>query len=452
MRDNHQMPGGTALPWREKAAYISSNIATAFSWGYITSYFMMFCTDAVGISAFAFSALLLVSRLFDGVTDPLIGCVTDRTVTRWGRYRPWIAVSAVPVAAATCLLFYVNPGWSPAFRFAWVSGAYLLYLFIFTVFSTPLDAMASVMSGSPAARANIISLKSAAGIVGALVMTQLAAAWFDANGTDSVGSYFRLTLIFGAVSIPLYLLTPIFCKERIFPAPREPKKFDLRALIRQNMGSEPFRIAFLGHFLNGLIAYGRVSIFVYYFKYVAGDMALYATFTLMMRLPQILGNYLAQYLLPRFRGPGRALSWMYLLYGGTLVLNFFVLPRAGGMALFWGLTILSSFLFGASYSLIYTIVPDLTDYNEYLTGARSDGGVFALLEFGNKVGMAIGTSGMGLMLGALGFSANMPQTPGVLWGINAIMFIMPGVLSILIGLLFLRYRLDRTILHANDQN
>ena len=66
--------------------------------------------------------------------------------------------------------------------------------------------------------------------------------------------------------------------------------------------------------------------------------------------------------------------------------------------------------------------------------------------------MAIGTSGMGLMLGALGFSANMPQTPGVLWGINAIMFIMPGVLSILIGLLFLRYRLDRTTLHANDQN
>ena len=73
MRDNHQMPGGTALPRREKAAYISSNIATAFSWGYITSYFMMFCTDAVGISAFAFSALLLVSRLFDGVTDPSPG-------------------------------------------------------------------------------------------------------------------------------------------------------------------------------------------------------------------------------------------------------------------------------------------------------------------------------------------------------------------------------------------
>ena len=87
-----------------------------------------------------------------------------------------------------------------------------------------------------------------------------------------------------------------------------------------------------------------------------------------------------------------------------------------------------------------------------LSNARSDGGVFALLEFGNKVGMAIGTSGMGIVLGVLGFSANMPQTPGVLWGINALMFIAPGVLAILIGLLFLRYRLDRTILHAKDRS
>ena len=98
------------LPWREKAAYLSSNIATAFSWGYITSYFMIFCTDAVGISAYAFSVLLLVSRLFDGVTDPLVGYITDRTVTRWGRYRPWIAASALPVALATCLLFYQEIG------------------------------------------------------------------------------------------------------------------------------------------------------------------------------------------------------------------------------------------------------------------------------------------------------------------------------------------------------
>jgi len=450
MRKKNQTPGEGSLPWREKAAYISSNIATAFSWGYITSYFMMFCTDALGISAFAFSVLLLVSRLFDGVTDPLIGCLIDRTITKWGRYRPWIAASALPVALTTCLLFYSRPDQGPVFRFVWVSFVYLLYLLVFTVFSTPLDAMASVMSGSPKARANIISLKSAAGIVGALLMTQIAAGYFQVHGTSTAEPYFRLTVIFAFISVPLYLLTPLFCKEKILPAQQDKRKLDLWAVVRQNIGSEPFRIALVGHFLNGLIVYGRVSIFVYYFKYVAGNMALYALFTLLMRLPQIFGTYAAQYILPLFRGPGHALTCMYVLYGGTLVTNFFVLPRQGSMLLFWTLTIISSFLFGVSYSLIYTIVPDLTDYNEYLTGARSDGGVFALLEFGNKVGMAIGTSGMGLVLGALGFSANMPQTTGVMWGINSLMFMAPGVLSILIGLLFLRYRLDRTILHAEE--
>ena len=66
------------------------------------------------------------------------------------------------------------------------------------------------------------------------------------------------------------------------------------------------------------------------------------------------------------------------------------------------------------------------------------------------VGMAIGTSGMGFVLAALGFSANMPQTPQVMWGINALMFIGPGVLSMGIGVLFLWYKLDRTVLHAGE--
>lgn len=118
---------------------------------------------------------------------------------------------------------------------------------------------------------------------------------------------------------------------------------------------------------------------------------------------------------------------------------------------FWIFTVASSLLFGMSYSLIYIIIPDLVDYGEYLTGVRNDGGVSATMDFANKVGMAIGTSGMGFVLAALGFSANIPQTPQVMMGINALMFIAPGILSILIGVLFLWYRLDRTVLHADEK-
>ena len=148
-------------------AYTLTNIGTAFSWGYITSYFMMFCTDAVGISAAACSVLLLVSRLFDGFTDSACGFWTDRRPTRWGRYRPWVLCCAPLVVVCTCLLFSSNDQWPMWQKLLWAYVSYFLYLLAFTGFSVPLDSMASVMSGDPADRARIISWRSAAGIVGA---------------------------------------------------------------------------------------------------------------------------------------------------------------------------------------------------------------------------------------------------------------------------------------------
>lgn len=216
------------------------------------------------------------------------------------------------------------------------------------------------------------------------------------------------------------------------------------------MKSKPFRIALMGHFLNGLITYGRVAVFVYYFKYVVDNMALYAVFIMLMRVPQIFGTYVAQYVLQLFKKPGKALSCLYIAYGATLAINFFVIPKGSGAILFWALTIVSSFFFGITYSLIYTIIPDLADYNEYQNQSRNDSGIFALLEFGNKVGMAVGTSGMGFVLAALGFTANAVQTPFVLTGINVMMFTLPGIISIVIGLLFTGYKLDRTVLRANQ--
>ncbi len=438
------------VSWLSKGAFTLSNMGTAFSWGFITSYFMLFCTDALGISAYVCSLLLLGSRLFDGVTDVACGVLLDRHETRWGRYRPWIAAFAIPVALATCLLFYCDAAWPQVVRIAWVSVAYLLYLLAFTGLNTSLCAMSSVMSGAPEERANVISLQRAAGILGVLIMTTIAAAYFEQNGSSNTSSYFELAVLFGAISIPLYLLTPLFCKEQIIP--ERPQKTQYRAskVLRDNLSNEPFRIALMGHFLNGFVIYGRVSIFVYYFKYVVGSMALYALFKLVMRVAQIVGSWAAQHLLKLFKMPGRALVFLYVTYGLCLTITFFVAPSGATLMLWWVLVAVASFLFGASNATIYIIIPDLVDYCEYRNKTRNDGGVFTILEFGNKVGMALGTSGIGVALGMLGYSANMVQTPEVITGISAWMFIVPGVLSALIGLLFIRYKLRRTVLHAND--
>lgn len=438
------------LPFMSTLSYSASNIGTAFSWGFITSYFMMFCTDAVGIPAAICSVILLVSRMFDGVTDPMMGYISDRKTFKHGRYIHWIAVFAVPVAVTTCLLFYINPSWSLTAKVAWVVFIYFVYLLMFTGFSVPLDALPSVMTPSPDDRAKILSIKSASGILGITIVAKIATDYFENHGTDNPKAYFNLTLIFLLISIPLYFLTPIFCKERIIPDQSKNTVVSVKDTIKQNIHSKPFVIAFFGHLLNGLISYGRVSVFVYYFKYVAEDMSIYATFILLMRIPQIFGAYVAQYLLKVIKKPGKALSLLYVLYGLSLIANFFVLPVGGTLLLFYVLTGVSSFLFGITYSLVYIIIPDIVDYSEYKNHTRNDGGITALLEFGNKIGMAVGTSFMGFVLQALGYTANVSQSQGVVTGINSLMFILPGILAILIGIMFIFYKLDRTHLHMTD--
>lgn len=444
--------GGVSL--FEKSAYLISNAATVLSFGFITSYFMMFCTDAIGISSAVCSAILLFSRLYDGVTDLFCGYIADTTVSKWGRYRPWVFVAAVPVALCTVLLFGASPQWSTAAKVVWITVIYFIFLTAFTCFNVPLDAMVSVMTPLQKTRANIISVKSAAEVFGAMLMAQFATKFLEQNGTSEPNSYLRLAIIFALVSIPLYWMAPVFCKERIVPERTpEKQKISFKNIFTSDFKSLPFAIALAGHFLNGLISYGRVSVFTYYFKYVAGDIGLFATFIMIMRVAQIAGCYCAQYAMRLFRSVGKAISAFYIAFGVLLIANFYVVPNGGNMLVFWIFTAASSFIFGISYSLVFTIIPDIVEYSEKRSGTRNDGRISAFLAFGNKVGMAIGTSGIGILLKYVGYVPNAVQTAQAATGINSLMFLFPGVFSIIVGALFFFYKLDgKDAVAPNSQN
>ena len=427
----------------EKSTYLISNAATVLSFGFITSYFMMFCTDAIGISSAVCSTILLFSRLYDGATDLFCGYIADTTVSKWGRYRPWVFIAAVPVALCTVLLFGARPEWSMPAKAIWITVIYLVFLTAFTCFNVPLDAMVSVMTPSQKTRANIISVKSAAEVFGAMLMAQFATKFLENNGTSKPDSYFHLAIIFALVSIPLYWAAPLFCKERIVPQYMpEKRKISFKTAFTSDFKSLPFAIALAGHFLNGLISYGRVSVFTYYFKYVAGDLGLFATFIMIMRIAQIAGCYCAQYIMRLFSSVGKAISAFYIAFGILLIANFYIVPNGGNIFVFWIFTAVSSFIFGISYSLVFTIIPDIVEYNEKRSGTRSDGGISAFLALGNKVGMAVGTAGIGILLKYVGYVPNAVQTVQASAGINSLMFLFPGAFSIIIGVLFFFYKLD----------
>ena len=100
------------VPLISKIAYGFGDVGCNFSWMFVSNFLMIFYTDVFGISMTAVSALMLFSRFWDAINDPIVGGLTDKTKTRWGRYRPWLLVAAPITAVLLIMTFWAHPDWS----------------------------------------------------------------------------------------------------------------------------------------------------------------------------------------------------------------------------------------------------------------------------------------------------------------------------------------------------
>ena len=100
------------VPLISKVAYGMGDVGCNFSWMFVGNFLMIFYTDVFGISMGAVAGLMLFSRFWDAVNDPIIGSLTDRTHSRWGRYRPWLLAAAPLTAIVLILTFWAHPGWN----------------------------------------------------------------------------------------------------------------------------------------------------------------------------------------------------------------------------------------------------------------------------------------------------------------------------------------------------
>ena len=158
------------LRLREKICYSVGDLASNLYWNTFAVYLLFFYTDVFGISAAAAGTLFLVARLFDGVIDPVVGMVADRTETRWGRFRPYLLWICVPFAVMGVLTF-TTPHLTAEGRLVWAYATYVPLMILFTAFSIPYSAMLGVISPDPAERTNLASLKFIFAYTGCVIVS-----------------------------------------------------------------------------------------------------------------------------------------------------------------------------------------------------------------------------------------------------------------------------------------
>jgi probable glucitol transport protein GutA len=429
------------VPFISKLAYGMGDVGCNFSWMFVGNFLMIFYTDVFGISMSAVATLMLFSRFWDAINDPIIGGLSDKTHTRWGRYRPWLLFAAPLTALVLILTFWAHPDWSQTHKIIYMAVTYCILVLGYTCVNIPYGTLCGAMTQNMTERAQIntsrsVSAMIAIGIINIITIPLIE--WLG-NGNARQG-YLLIAILYGTI----FAVCHIFCFAKTKEGVEVPvaQKIPLRLQLQAVAKNKPYLLALLGQVLFGFILYGRNADLLYYFTYVENDAVLFTYYSMAIIIPSIIGAACFPKVFQLTSNKGWAASVFAFGTGITIIALFFFSPVTSPIP-FYLFAALSQFFFSGFNTAIYAIIPDCVEYGEWRTGIRNDGFQYAFISLGNKIGMALGTALLALSLGWAGYEANTTQNEAVVAIMRHSFSTIPGILWVVTALALFFYKLDK---------
>lgn len=406
----------------------------------ISSMFLIitfFYTDVFGLRPTDMAVLFLVVRLLDAVTDPLMGMVTDRVTTRWGRYRPYFLFLAVPFGISVFLTFS-TPDFGYNAKLLYAYSTYIFVTLMFTAVTIPYISLIGVLTDSPKERLSangyrLFFAKIAAFLV-SIVVPILAARW----GEDDVARGYQLAMaLMAAMGTLLFLFCFATTTERIeHVVDRKPFREQAALLLRNDQW-----LVLTGVCVTGTIGYVvRASVAAYYaVYYLGGGARMMSAFLATGVVAAILAMVASTWITKRYCKV-QLFRWSQLAVG-VLSVMLFLLVQPGDVAPAFVLYFLLSFVVDLHAPVFWSAIPEAVDYGEARTGKRVSGLAFGGISFAQKAGMGIAGALVGTLLARFGYVPDQQQTTLALTGIALMLTIIPGLFHTIMGLLMFRYRI-----------
>lgn len=422
--------------------YSFGDLASQFVWTFVGSYLTIFYTDIVGLAPVAISAIMLGARIWDAINDPMMGAIAERTQSKWGRFRPYIAFGC-PFLAIFGVLTFTNPfsGRSAA-GVIWAAVTYVIAGMLYTLVNIPYGALAGVMTEDAEQRVKINTSRNIGMNIGMLIVNacsaplMLALSGKGATVASSRG-YTMTAVIYGIISIPLFLVLFFTAKEKIQPQ-KTAEKFSVKDAIGNLVKNKYLMLICLIMMLIMTAFMGRMAVLSYYVIYCLGSFEMIAVIMTVPTVLAIFASFFVPAAVKKFGKRNVLMGTVFAQLIGLLVVYF--APFDNITMVLAGCVIFG--VFNVAMPITLSMLSDSVDYMDLKAGVRTDGTAYATYGLATKVGNALGGSIGVVLLASFGYVANQQQTVKAMAGINVVVNLIPAILYILAGFCCLLWKIS----------
>ena len=445
----------------EKVGYSLGDFAANLVFQTLVTYLAYFYTDIYGLKPAHASVLILTVGLVAGFGfNPLIGALADRTNSRWGKFRPWILFTAIPLGVIA-LLAFSTPHFSYQGKVIYAVITYTLLLFFYAANNLPYSALSGVITGDMGERNSLSSYRFVAVMFAQFFVQVFMLAIIESAGhgdkSQGIEKVMTWLAIIGTVML---LITFITTRERIIPKPEQKSsvKEDLSDLFK----NRPWIIILVLTTLVFITLSMKGGSYVYYFNNyvdrasltefvspivhflsniglnVFGDDPVSAGFGLFNAggiIFMIVGITLSKKFADKY---GKRDVFGVCLFISTLFILAFILFPSTSVGLMFGSQILHGFFYGLTIPLLWAMIADVADYSEWKNNRRATAIIFSAMMVGLKVGLSLGGAILTWILGLYHYVPNSTvQPPEAIQGTKMLVSVYPAIPFLIgAGLLF----------------
>jgi GPH family glycoside/pentoside/hexuronide:cation symporter len=454
----------------EKLGYSLGDLAANLVFQTLMTYLAYFYTDIYGLETQHASAIILAVGLIAAFAfNPIIGAIADRTVSRWGKFRPWILWTAIPLGVVS-LLAFSTPDFSYKGKLIYAAITYTLLLLLYAANNLPYSALSGVITGDMKERNSLSSYRFVAVMFAQFFVQVVMLPIIESAGKGDKAAGIEIVMTWLAIiGTVLLLITFISTRERIVPKPEQ--KSSVSQDLKDLSSNRPSLLMLLLTTLVFITLAMKGGSYVYYFKNYVNSQALtefiqpilnglqsmginffgedpvsagFGLFNAGGILFMIVGIMLSKAFADKY---GKLDVFGWALFISTLFILFFYFYSPDAIGLIFGSQILHGFFYGLTIPLLWAMIADVADYSEWKTNRRATAIIFSAMMVGLKVGLSVGSALVTWILGLYQYQANSDaaQTATAVNGTKLLVSIYPSIpFFIGIALLFF-YEINKSM-------